>query len=181
MVRCLLGTPLFCLAQQTNFSGLGDLPGGAVRSSVDDISRNGRVAVGLSYSSASAEYSEVFRWTKENGMIGLGDLAGGVLNSVAAACSDDGSTVTGAGTSVSGSEAFLWSSAGFQALGDFAGGRFNSYATGISGDGSVVVGSSSWAATDLDVEAFRWTSALGMNTLSGMPVGTRSEATGVSA
>jgi uncharacterized membrane protein len=52
--------------------------------------------------------------------------------------------------------------ASFQALGDLPGGMFNSEAWAVSDDGTVVVGSS---VSALGSEAFRWTSAGGMQRL----------------
>jgi uncharacterized membrane protein len=61
-----------------------------------DISRNGRAAVGYSSSSrAGADWYEAFRWTKDQGIVGLGDLPGGDYGSWAWATSANGSVVVG--------------------------------------------------------------------------------------
>ncbi len=69
--------------------------------------------------------------------------------------------------------------ASITALGDLVGGIFSSTARAVSDDGSVVVGSSVGAN---GIEAFRWTSATGMQGLGDLPGGVfYSEAHGVSA
>jgi probable HAF family extracellular repeat protein len=98
----------------------------------------------------------------------LPDLPGGRDdNSGPGAVSADGCVIVGAGFSAasgSGSEAALWTIDGsVQGLGDFSGGVFDSGASDASADGSVVVGVGSPDAPYH--EAFRWTSAGGMQAL----------------
>lgn len=54
----------------------------------------------------------------------------------------------------------------FFPLGDLPGGNYQSTAAGVSADGKVVVGSSE---SSVGNEAFRWSMATGMKTLSGLP------------
>ena len=158
--------------------GLGDLPGGSFWSRAIGISANGTIIVGSGF---SASGNEAFRWTSADGMVGLGDLPGGDFGSTANGISADGSVIVGSSFSASGSEAFRWTSAdGMVGLGDLPGGSFFSEALAISGDGSTVVGSSS---SDFEVinedpliqqgisQAFRWTSAGGMQPLGSGPQG----------
>lgn len=73
--------------------------------------------------------------------------------------------------------------ASFQGLGDLPGGTSASYANAVSGDGSVVVGmsNSSNSAAGHHFEAFRWTSADGMQPLGDLGGGLfNSAALGVS-
>ena len=71
-----------------SFQGRGDLPGGDFESYAYDISADGSVVVGQSYSSSGRE---AFRWTADGGMTGLGDLPGGTFSSDAYGVSADGS------------------------------------------------------------------------------------------
>jgi probable HAF family extracellular repeat protein len=144
-------------AQAASFQGLGDLPGGVFGSAAYEVSADGSVVVGLSW---SANGQEAFRWTQQTGMVGLGDLPGGYFSSGASGVSADGSVVVGSSRSASGGEAFRWTQqTGMVGLGDLPGGGFQSDAYGVSGDGSVVVGFSQSANNR---EAFRWTQATGM-------------------
>ncbi len=85
--------------------GLGDLPGGGFGSCAIDVSADGLIVVGYSF---SAMGQEAFRWTQETGMIGLGDLPGGKFYSWAWGVSADGSVVVGESNSALGYEAFIW-------------------------------------------------------------------------
>lgn len=95
--------------------------------------------------------------------MGLGDLPGGLHSSNAYAVSADGSTVVGAGTSVSGIEAFRWTLAtGMVGLGDLPGGKFQSGARGVSADGSIIVGTGADETGDVP---FRWEGGV----MAGLP------------
>jgi probable HAF family extracellular repeat protein len=171
-------------AQAASFQGLGFLPGGSSFFSVaNGVSADGSVVVGRSF-------GEAFRWTQATGMVGLGDLSGGGFFSSANGVSADGSVVVGISDSANRVEAFRWTeSTGMVGLGDLPGGNFSSSANGVSADGSVIVGSSdSSNASNIfsdgteTPEAFRWTQAMGMVGLGGLPGGRfRSGANGVSA
>ena len=94
----------------------------------------------------------------------------------------------GMATSLSGYEAFRWTSGGgMVGLGDLPGGTFESDAKDVSADGSVIVGH---AATALGFEAFVWTGTGGMQNLrelliaggaTGLTGWTLTEANAVSA
>ncbi len=73
-------TQAFRWTSETGMVGLGDLPGGADKSSASAVSADGQVVVG---SGASANGLEAFRWSLESGMVGLGDLPGGSFSSAA--------------------------------------------------------------------------------------------------
>jgi uncharacterized membrane protein len=83
---------------------IGDLPGGFVGGTADDVCGNEAI-VGVGN---SANGTEAYRWTAEGGMIGLGDLPGGDFGSHAYGCSDDGRVVVGLGNGPSGNEPFIW-------------------------------------------------------------------------
>lgn len=129
----------------TLFLDLGDLPGGDLSTSPDDISFDGSVIVG---SAQSTFGTEAFRWTSSTGLVGLGDLSGGDFFSRAHAVSADGSVVLGSGTSTSGPEPFLWDQTNgmrelarvLEGLGIDLGGWVLDQATGISADGRTLVG-----------------------------------------
>jgi probable HAF family extracellular repeat protein len=162
-----------------SFQGLGDLPGGEFYSSAWDVSADGSVVVGYSY---SASGWEAFRWTAGGGMVGLGWLPGGHLISRAYGVSADGSVVVGTNhllTSGWLSQAFRWTQAGgMVGLGDLPGGANQSLANSVSADGSVVVGNGRSAVS---MEPFRWTSGGGMVGLGRLPGGKSCLALGASA
>jgi probable HAF family extracellular repeat protein len=155
--------------------GLGDLPGGDFRGQANKASSNGSVIVGRSSSSVSAPgWSEAFRWTSAGGMVGLGGLPGQPLrNSEALDVSGVGSVVVGTvqNTQFTPVRAFRWTTAGMVDLGSFTGSSGTSRAWGVSANGVIVVGSSTSTLEPFFAEAFRWTSAGGMATLSGYPAG----------
>ncbi|KPJ71743.1 MAG: hypothetical protein AMS14_08970 [Planctomycetes bacterium DG_20] len=138
-----------------SFRGLGDLPGGAFRSTAAAVSADGRVVVGSSaYQEAAVELRidfdlaappqlyQAFRWTETEGMVGL-DLLPGITGSRATAVSADGSVVIG-NTSFAGGDGletnvtcpFRWTVEG----GTIPIGPERDYAYDVSADGAVVVG-----------------------------------------
>lgn len=95
--------------------GLGDLPGGAYRSSAYGVSADGKVVVGTSdigRDTVGFQQTEAFLWTEAGGMVGLGHLPGGGSSGFAWAASSDGSIVVGESDSANGREAFIWTEAG---------------------------------------------------------------------
>ena len=125
---------------------LGDLPGGIFMSQAQDISSDGNVIVGKSWSEFG---QEAFRWSNTEDMVGLGDLPGGEHRSIAFAVSADGSIVVGHATSEIGDEAFIWDrDNGMRSLnevlvndfGNNLNGWLLSEAHGISSDGRTIAG-----------------------------------------
>jgi probable HAF family extracellular repeat protein len=177
-MRLTLGPLLVVLAASpslasASFTGLGDLPGGAIASFARDVSADGQVVVGHS---ESASGTEAFRWTATGGLVGLGDLAGGTFFSDAHAASADGSVIVGGSDSGLGAEAFRYTLAlgmvGLNpvplTLDGITGG-----ATGVSGDGSLVVGSMfpPTGSSCFLGDAFTWTASGGLvNTCTSLPV-----------
>lgn len=168
------------------FQGLGDLPGGEFYSFAHAVSADGTTVVGHSYQGFGEE--EAFRWTAAGGMQGLGHLAGGLARrSDAYGVSADGSVIVGESTSTGAptlAEAFRWTSTdGLQPLGFLPGGIGYSRAQGVSANGETVAGwSYSGSGTGLlPTEAFRWTSAAGIQGLGDLRGGVfNSYASGVS-
>lgn len=126
-----------------SFTLLGDLPGGAFRSTVNGLSRDGTTVVG---GSNSANGPEAFIWTADSGMVALGDLPGGAFASSAGAVSANGSEVVGlgqlglGGNSVT-NRAFRWTAvSGLVDLGSIPPTNGFSNPWGISGDGRWVSG-----------------------------------------
>jgi uncharacterized membrane protein len=67
---------------QSTFTGLGDLPGGAVHSDAAAVSSDGSIVVGSSISAAPGfSVFECFTWTLAGGMVGRGTLPGGTGSS----------------------------------------------------------------------------------------------------
>jgi probable HAF family extracellular repeat protein len=98
--------------------GLGDLPGGQVRSNAQAVSADGSVVVGYS---STASGDEAYRWTASDGMVGLGHLTG-YANSYSDAVSADGSVVVGRGETP-GSLACRWTAgSGMVSLGGLGAG-----------------------------------------------------------
>jgi probable HAF family extracellular repeat protein len=173
-------------AQEPQFEGLGDLPGGSVTSSAAAISANGLVVVGRSTSTAHPS-GEAYRWTATTGMVGLGVLGPssrfmGCSNcSQAFGVSADGSVIVGQSSGNGEDLAFRWTeTGGMVSLGDLPGGSTSSFAAGVSADGSVVVGIGSGPGYQ---GAWRWTQETGMVEIGGLLdiPNRRSSATGISA
>jgi probable HAF family extracellular repeat protein len=126
------------LAGEASFHGLGDLPGGEIRSMAKAVSADGSVVVG---GSDSASGMEAYRWTLHGGMAGLGfDSAADV--------SADGSVVVGGNVRWTLDEGMT---------------MLPGTAEGVSADGSVMVGFQSgcggnWMCWVCRTDAFRWTS-----------------------
>lgn len=151
------------------FFGLGDLNGGQTGSTAVDVSADGSVVVGDSYSDRGRE---PFRWTSSTGMVGLGGFPGASrVNGVSTALSSDGNVVVGQGFDNQGNpQAFRWTEAtGVMGLGFLPSTSTYpvSVAEDVSGDGSVVVGRSNISASDPG--AFRWTQATGIEFLGDLP------------
>lgn len=163
-------------------AGLGFMPGGSA-SNAQAISGDGSTVVGFGLNSANQ--GEAFRWTASGGMVGLGFLPGGTVSG-AYGVSADGTTVVGYSQNGSDTQAIRWTAlGGMVGLGALPGWNYSN-ALGASADGSVIVG---WGNRnpngDLDYylppEAFRWTSAGGIEGLGFLPGQTDSFAAGVSA
>src|SRR5688572_9672872 len=132
-----------------------------------DITNNGLV-VGLWCGPNTGSCYEAF-FTRIGGpATGLGAFDNQASD--AFATTPDGSVIVGNSSSVSGTQAFRWTSAtGLVALGNLVPNR-NSHDTafGVSADGLVVVGRS---GDDLIQEAFRWTAATGIVGLGDLSAG----------
>ncbi len=150
-----------------SFTSIGDLPGGLVWTEPLDVSADGSVVVGSSWSS---DGHEAIRWTLAEGMHTLGTLFVGERAPEANSVSANGVVVVGySGTPQHTNEAFRWTEAdGMVGIGDLPGGINNSSASSVSADGSVIVGTSHSA---LGTEAFRWTQESGMQGLGGLAGG----------
>jgi probable HAF family extracellular repeat protein len=180
---------------QSNFIGLGDLPGGPFSSSANDVSADGSVVVGSSVvrttrvgggrtPPSTLSLRNAFRWTEDGGMVSLGTLSEASLaTSSASAASADGSTVVGSSGvfNTRGSrpqlanDAFRWRSGpGLVGLG-----AATTSAQDVSANGRVIVGTGS---SNEGTEAFRWRQGSGRTGLGDLPGGTfGSFANGVSA
>ena len=153
--------------QGVGIQTLGDLPGGLVYSTSSGITTDGKMVVGTS---SGTNGNEAFRWTAAAGMQNLGVLSGANWRSDAFGVSADGSVIVGSSNNAAGdNEAFIRDDVNFmRGIGDLAGGIFQSEASAISADGSVVVGI---GHSSSGLEAFRWTTALGMVGLGDIPGG----------
>ena len=184
LIMSITMTATSACAQEAQFLGLGDLPGGVHSSAASDLSRDGLVVTGLSVIGANS--STAFLWTPVDGMTALGHLPGGRAQSGAAAVSPEGRWVVGQSDSAAGNQAFAWSEGtGIFGLGDLPGGKFESSARSVSRNGRVIVGKGtvSWNGQDAS-EAFRWSRAGGMVGMGTLPTTDRkpsSTATDISA
>ncbi len=156
----------------TSFSQLGELAGGTVTARARCVSGNGAVTVG---GSNGASGDEAVRWSGPN-VSGIGDLAGGAFGAEAYGCSIDGAVVVGSGTDASSNrQAFRWTSAGGMVGLGFVGGGYSSIAYGCAADGLAACGESVLQLPPNPVpplpvtQAFRWTSAGGMQGLGFLP------------
>jgi probable HAF family extracellular repeat protein len=128
-------------ASSATFTGVGDLPGGAVHSIATGLSADGSAVVGHS---ASASGVEAFRKVSGSAIEGLGDLPGNAFHSVANGTSADGSVVVGAsaGSEPTVLQAFRWTEASqMVTLPDFwAAATFWHEATDVTADGAIIAG-----------------------------------------
>jgi uncharacterized membrane protein len=149
-----------CLALQVAappapwFRGVGDLPGGDVRSEVLELSSDGRALLGRSAATDLDEEGFLLRLESFE-RVTLGAAGGQRVNSQPAAFTADLRTIVGKLDSPRGPfEAGRWTEAeGWTGLGDLEGGDFISQAMDVSGDGRVVVG---WGSSDHGLVAVRW-------------------------
>jgi probable HAF family extracellular repeat protein len=89
---------------------MGDLPGGAAFSSVEQVSDDGMVFVGFANSGSQTGglWGEAARWVRGGPAQSLGDLPGGAHNGYAYGVSGDGAVIVGYSHSALGQEAFIW-------------------------------------------------------------------------
>lgn len=134
--------------RDSEFTFLGDLPGGSEYSKAYGVSPDGSRVVGDSVSRGSC--SEAFLW-RDGTMFGLGGLCLHCCSiSFAVDVSADGNVVVGYGpTPFPGIRPFLWNAGVIERLAL----NRDSVATGVSSDGTVIVGGSPWG---FSAPAFRW-------------------------
>ena len=126
------------------------------------VSSDGHVVVG--YAQNGAGNGDIAtRWIIGGGAESLGVLSGGMF-SRAQAASADGTYIAGvSGSTISASEAFLWTqTTGMKGLGLLTDGTISG-AFGISANGAVVVGVADTTGNVLS--GFRWTTETGMQSL----------------
>ena len=146
---------------QPQFTGLGDLPGGAAYSDGWRISDDGAAVAGVGTLDAGLN---AMRWSRLDGLARLGTLPGYEIGSFGTGVSSSGRVIVGYSESVGGYQAFRWTAdGGMVGLGDLGGGPDASLAYNISADGAVVVGiGNQITAGSFTGEAFRWTQGGGM-------------------
>lgn len=122
------------------FRSLGQLPGG-VASSASELSADGTVVVGTSYSMSGYQ---AFHWTENTGMVGLDLPLAESSKSRSIGVSADGSVVVGHRFSAAGWQVFKWTSeTGMVGIDIDLPDDFYSFGThGVSGDGAIIVGQS---------------------------------------
>jgi probable HAF family extracellular repeat protein len=140
---------------------LGSLPAGHDSGGAIVASADGSVVVGWTGVQGGGA-SQLFRWTRQTGIVQLGN-SGAVSDA-----SDDANVIVGGTITDRGWEPFRWTAeTGVVALGCLPGAqRCEAEALAVSGDGSVVVG---WSVIAKGWEAFRWTAADGMVALGALP------------
>ncbi|MFC7339408.1 hypothetical protein ACFQY0_19605 [Haloferula chungangensis] len=173
------------------FSGLGDLPGGNVRSVATGVSADGSSVSGNSSSTSSSSLPNVdtegYRWTEPGGMLKVGFLPLTSPASTLSGLSADGKIATGYaafGLGASSNRAVRWvEGSGLSNIGTLSGGSFQ-YSEGrdISDDGLRIVGQSSSSA---GFRGFLWTSGgsptmLNLGVVASGNLGGISEANGIS-
>ena len=161
---CILATNSVSAAE---FIRLG-IPQGAERSWARSVSDDGLVISGMIFTSGEQPQTEVFRWTKNTGIIGLGFLPGDDRSRQLSGqqVSGDGSTIIGLSGATNG---FIYNEEdGLQSLG------LSGLVDAVSFDGSVVVGESGFSP-------FRWTPTEGILDLGHLPGKNGGHATAVSA
>jgi probable HAF family extracellular repeat protein len=158
-----------CVYDSNGLVALGYLGTSSARA----VNADGTAITGVcDFGSFDPRGTQAFLWTPSTGILLLGDLDGGVSivpRSVGRAISANGLVIAGIGESASGNEAFRFdvTTETFQPLGSLAASPFGSWAYGMSADGEVVVGISYNAQGQQT--PFRWTAAVGMQSLGFLP------------
>ncbi|MFT4540687.1 MAG: putative membrane protein [Planctomycetota bacterium] len=120
--------------------------GAGVKSQANDVSANGRVVVGDSFTEANDGSRLAVMWIAGDGPFVIGDVPGGLERSSAVAVSADGNTACGWGTTTTHpyrQQFFRWTRVGGLApLGKLPG-HFHSQPNDMSPDGQQIVG---WSA-----------------------------------
>lgn len=91
-------------AQETAIVGVGDLPGGPVRSQIVALSADGATAVGTSYVADTVVHG--FVWRRGTGIVDMGEPPGGSASIYPQGVSGDGEVIVGR---ADGFGAFRWS------------------------------------------------------------------------
>jgi uncharacterized membrane protein len=138
--------------------GLGDFPGGDLRSHASAVSASGSVVFGYG---TTAQGPRSCRWTETAGMEELAEIGNAFVRAVSA----DASVIVGSRESIGGlSEAIRWTeSGGIMGLGVMPGGHLPSDTIDASDDGMVIIGHS--FNRDGLMENFIWTPDKGMRSL----------------
>lgn len=158
---------------QPSFTGLGDVPvGDSVFSIAQAVSADGLVVTGRCTPSGQ---QRVFRWTAPDGMVNLG----GPTFAIGMAAAADGSVIVGSAVSLSGdSQAFRWTSSGFESYLGLGSSSPGPRAFAVSADGSVAAGESNTPFVSI---AVRWPAPGTAIALSNEPGFTSSSSRGMSA
>lgn len=126
-----------------SFTGLGDLEGGDFFSNALGISADGSTVVGVSKTSTGLA---AFRWSETTGIQALSGIPENTAVSGATAVSADGSVIVGYMMrdlrlpGDNSTQAFRWTSEGFETLPEVNNARSSSTAHGVSLDGNLVLG-----------------------------------------
>ena len=151
--------------------GLGTLVGLIPESFPIDMTPDGSIVIGNTFSLRSGNRWEAFRWTQARGMVALGDLPGGVFESRAGAISADGRVIVGGSSSAASGlslEAYRRRvGGGLEPLGLLPS-RFTSQALVGSENGAIIVGTS---ATENSRVTTLWSEAGGLVSLGDLPGG----------
>ena len=166
--------PMVCFTNlsfsyESNFQGLGDLPGGLYFSKAFGVSPDGSVVVGQSN---SGKGMEAFVWTASEGMVGLGDFDEKMAFSLATAVSANG-IVVGRGRLSNHHHAFRWTrQKGISDLGKTEGNSVSTEALGISANGRAIVGNILGDKSSTNhKQAYLWTEQSGFKELGDLPGG----------
>jgi uncharacterized membrane protein len=151
-------------AQQPFFMGLGDLPGGPFISWATDVSHDGSVVTGWSVTDdVSSSNGDLFRWTRETGMVSLGAIHAYNFPEISA----DGSTIIGEADPPGGgccnNDAYLfrWTQASGVVPLQFGGHAAIGGIGGVNRDGTIVVGWRNHSSLGRH-EAVRWIESSGV-------------------
>ncbi len=168
------GNAAFRWTEEGGMESLGELPGGLYGASATAVSADGSVVAGNSFSSRtrvglfSPDSTEMFRWTRETGMVGLGflhdeDRRGGASNVYD--MTPDGRVIVGSSDARPGEpyrwfEAVRWTEeSGFEPVSDETS---SSAAYSVSDDGDALAGE--FHCIDVDgtpMAGFSWTESGG--------------------
>lgn len=157
------GSEAFLWTAQDGIRGLGDLPGGEFRSTVNAMSADAQTLFG---GATSERGWEAVKWSGATGPTAIPSVAGSVFE-----VSKDGSVMVGYVTHGDEWEAYRWTAdGGKQGLGDFPSGKTQSVAIDLTADGTIIGDGEIGDQGGSHSESFIWDEFHGLRSMTDVMV-----------